>query len=47
MAESGSFLALAVNTNTQENDTSKCYICNKKKQTKKKNPNKKRDSEEN
>ena len=35
MAEAGSFLALAVNTNTQENDTSKCYICNKNEQTNK------------
>ena len=35
MAEAGSFLALAVNTNTQENDTSECYICNKKKKKKK------------
>ena len=47
MAEAGSFLALAVNTNTQENDTSKCYICNNNNNNNNKKSNKKRASEQN
>ena len=47
MTKAGSFLALALNTNTQENDTSKCYICNNNKKKTKKSPNKKRASEQN
>ena len=36
MTKAGSFLALALNTNTQENVTSKCYICNNNKKKNKK-----------